>query len=119
MSSLRYLYAPPDFKVPGWYETTLLTRSISFPPPVVPTMILPPLALVYLQKRRLVPQTGVWSRAADLGLIGASLFVFLPPAIATFPQTATIPASKVELAYQNIKDDTGNIVQTFEYNKGL
>lgn len=82
-------------------------------------MILPPLALVYLQKRRIVPQTGIWSRAADLTLIGASLFVFLPPAIAFFPQTATIEASKVEPTFQNVKDDNGQIVQTFEYNKGL
>lgn len=82
-------------------------------------MILPPLALVYLQKRRIVPQTGIWSRAADLTLIGASLFIFLPPAIAVFPQTATIDASKVEPAYQNIKDNNGQIVQTLEFNKGL
>ncbi|UZJ51788.1 hypothetical protein CBS101457_001108 [Exobasidium rhododendri] len=85
----------------------------------IPTMILPPLALLYLQKRRIVPQRGPWSRAADLGLIGVSLFAFLPPAIAFFPQTATIPASKVEAAYQSVKDDSGKAVETFEFNKGL
>jgi hypothetical protein len=82
-------------------------------------MILPPLALVYLQKKRIVPSKGPWSRAADLTLIGASLFVFLPPAIAVFPQTAAISASKVESKYHNVKDDNGKPVTTFEYNKGL
>jgi hypothetical protein len=94
----------------------MLTLSFLIP---VPTMILPPLALVYLQKKRVVPHTGLWSRAADLSLIGASLFVFLPPAIAYFPQTASIAASSVEPAFQEVKDDSGHLVETFEYNKGL
>ena len=100
----------------SWSRLACVLTSPSSP---VPTMILPPLALVYLQRRRIVPQAGPWSRAADLGLIGASLFVFLPPAIAFFPQTATVQASSVESAFRDIKDDSGKPVETFEFNKGL
>lgn len=114
----------------------------------VPTLILPPLVLTYLQRKRVVPvrasasfphscissfltllqpsplartskQTGLWARAADLSLIGASLLVFLPPAIATFPQTATIDVRKLEDRFQNLKDAKGQPLTTVEFNKGL
>ncbi|EPQ29819.1 uncharacterized protein PFL1_02492 [Pseudozyma flocculosa PF-1] len=85
----------------------------------IPTLILPPLAMAYLQRKRIVPSGGLWARATDLTLIGTSLLVFLPPAIATFPQVATISPSKLEPRFHNIKDDDGKPVDTLEFNKGL
>ena len=85
----------------------------------VPTLILPPLALSYLQRKKVVPSSGLWARAADLTLIGTSLLVFLPPAIATFPQVATVSPSKLESRFHDIKDEHGNRVDKLEFNKGL
>lgn len=82
-------------------------------------MILPPLALSFLQRRRVVPSAGLWAKVADLTLIGSSLFVFLPPAIATFPQTASIKAERLEKEFQNVTDERGEAVKVFEFNKGL
>lgn len=82
-------------------------------------MILPPLALAYLQKRRILPKSGLATQAADLALIGTSLFVCLPPAIAYFPQTAVIDAKSLEKQFSDIRDEKGAPVTQFEYNKGL
>lgn len=59
------------------------------------------------------------ARVADLTLIGTSLLVFLPPAIATFPQVASIAPTKLESRFHNLKDAQGHPITQVEYNKGL
>ncbi|KAN0060021.1 Sideroflexin FSF1 [Thecaphora frezii] len=85
----------------------------------IPTLILPPLALAYLQRKRIVPTAGLWARATDLTLIGTSLLVFLPPAIATFPQVATVSPARLEPRFHHLQNDDSSPVQTLEFNKGL
>ncbi|PWN48372.1 Tricarboxylate/iron carrier [Violaceomyces palustris] len=85
----------------------------------IPTLILPPLALTLLQRKRLVPSGGVLARLTNLGLIGTSLLVFLPPAIATFPQVATIQPEKLESNFHGLVDERGEKVKIVEFNKGL
>lgn len=48
-----------------------------------------------------------------VGLIGASLLLFLPPAIATFPQRGSIDPKKLEQRFRELSYDH------VEYNKGL
>ncbi|PWN35299.1 Tricarboxylate/iron carrier [Meira miltonrushii] len=85
----------------------------------IPTMIFPPLAIAYLQRKRVLPKAGPLTRLADLTLIGTSLFLCLPPAIAYFPQTSSIDASKLEPQFHQIKDEQGKHVQQLQFNKGL
>lgn len=85
----------------------------------VPTMIFPPLAIAFLQRKRVLPKAGPLTRLADLTLIGTSLFLCLPPAIAYFPQTSTIDASKLEPQFHEIKDEQGKLVERLQFNKGL
>ncbi|PWY98355.1 tricarboxylate carrier [Testicularia cyperi] len=85
----------------------------------IPTLILPPLALKYLQRRKLVPSSGPLARAVDLTLIGTSLLVFLPPAIATFPQVADIDPARLEPRFHQLRDDAGARISSVEFNKGL
>lgn len=101
-------------------KLTLAVIFHPFPSPAtVPTMIFPPLAIAYMQRKKLLPKTGRWAQAADLALIGASLFVALPPAIAYFPQTATIDAQSLEPRFHDVRDEQGRPVTQFEFNKGL
>jgi sideroflexin-5 len=85
----------------------------------VPILILPPLFMSYLQRRKLLPMAGLRARAAETGIIAVCLMAFLPPAIATFPQAARIDARKLEPKFHNLKDEDGNVVHTLYYNKGL
>ncbi|KAE8215015.1 hypothetical protein CF327_g1640 [Tilletia walkeri] len=85
----------------------------------IPTLILPPLMLSYLQRKRIVPASGMWAKVADLGLIGTSLLLFLPPALASSPQTATVRPTALEARFHDVKDKAGNPVEELEFNKGL
>ncbi|SNX86082.1 related to Probable mitochondrial transport protein FSF1 [Melanopsichium pennsylvanicum] len=85
----------------------------------IPTLILPPLALKVLQRAKVIPMTGVLTRVVDLSLIGTSLLLFLPPAIATFPQVAKISPDQLESRFHNLKDQHANPIEQVEFNKGL
>lgn len=85
----------------------------------VPTLILPPLALKFLQRAKIIPASGALTRAIDLTLIGTSLLVFLPPAIATFPQVASINPRQLEPRFHELKDQHGDPITQVEFNKGL
>ncbi|KAE8185067.1 hypothetical protein CF336_g7559 [Tilletia laevis] len=85
----------------------------------IPTLILPPLMLSYLQRKRIVPASGMWAKVADLGLIGTSLLVFLPPALASSPQTSTVRPAALESRFHDVKDKEGRAVEVLEFNKGL
>ena len=47
------------------------------------------------------------------GLIGSSLLIFLPPAIATFPQRGSIDPKKLEAKFKGLPHER------VEFNKGL
>ncbi|SPO27583.1 related to Probable mitochondrial transport protein fsf1 [Ustilago trichophora] len=85
----------------------------------IPTLILPPLALKFLQRAKVIPASGALTRAVDLTLIGTSLLVFLPPAIATFPQVARINPNKLEPKFHHLTDQQVNPITEVEFNKGL
>ncbi|BGP25572.1 Sideroflexin FSF1 [Rhodotorula toruloides] len=81
----------------------------------IPTLILPPILMTLLEKR------GVFNRAngrrlntvTHIGLIGLSLLVFLPPAIAAFPSRASISPKKLEERFHEVP------FEQVEFNKGL
>lgn len=85
----------------------------------IPTLILPPLALRALQRAKFIPTSGSLTRVVDLAMIGTSLLVFLPPAIATFPQVATVNPKSLESKFHHLTDPAGNPIDRVEFNKGL
>ncbi|WVQ98244.1 hypothetical protein IAU59_005367 [Kwoniella sp. CBS 9459] len=80
----------------------------------VPTLILPPMIMTLLTKRGVFtgPRGKVASSITQLTLIGLSLGLFLPPAIAYFPQRATTSPVKLE---NRFKEHEGPLY----FNKGL
>lgn len=81
----------------------------------IPTLILPPVVITILERRGAFKGSNgkKLSTITNLGLIGASLLVFLPPAIATFPQRGTIDKRKLEERFRELE------YQKVEFNKGL
>ncbi|MBW0527141.1 hypothetical protein O181_066856 [Austropuccinia psidii MF-1] len=88
----------------------------------IPTLILPPLVITALQRRGIFagPRGKSLEIITNLGLIGGSLFAFLPLAIATFPQRGSILPSKLEPNFGDLIDPhTGKPFRLLEFNKGL
>ncbi|KAG0150294.1 hypothetical protein CROQUDRAFT_652473 [Cronartium quercuum f. sp. fusiforme G11] len=88
----------------------------------IPTLIIPPLVIAALQKRGTFsgPRGKALEMITNLGLVGGSLFVFLPPAIATFPQRASLPTSSLEQQFQGLIDPSTGLPYTrVQFSKGL
>ncbi|GAA5994023.1 hypothetical protein JCM11641_000048 [Rhodosporidiobolus odoratus] len=81
----------------------------------IPTLILPPLLITLLERRGAFnrPNGARLSTITNLGLIGLSLLVFLPPAIAAFPSRAEIDPKKLEGRFHEVG------YEKVEFNKGL
>ncbi|KAK4704137.1 sideroflexin-5, partial [Phenoliferia sp. Uapishka_3] len=81
----------------------------------IPTLILPPLIITMLERRGAFkgPNGARLNTVTHLGLIGASLLVFLPPAIAYFPQRGSIDPKKLEERFHSLPYDK------VEFSKGL
>ncbi|GAA5848814.1 hypothetical protein JCM8547_006352 [Rhodosporidiobolus lusitaniae] len=81
----------------------------------IPTLILPPLIITLLERRGAFsgPNGKRLSTVTNLGLIGLSLLVFLPPAIAYFPSRASIDPKKLEKRFHEVP------YEQVEFNKGL
>ncbi|WWD21665.1 hypothetical protein CI109_106151 [Kwoniella shandongensis] len=81
----------------------------------VPTLIIPPMVMTYLTSRNVFsgPRGKLGATVTQLTLIGLSLGLFLPPAIAYFPQRAKTTPAKLESRFQEFGD--GPVY----FNKGL
>lgn len=86
----------------------------------IPTLIFVPLIQAALTKRgAFAGKRGpLLERIVSLGLAGTSMIVFLPPAIAVFPQKATLGADTV-FGEDAPTDEKGRRVTRVEFNRGL
>lgn len=80
----------------------------------IPTLIIPPMVMTYLQHRGAFvgPRGHTLSNLTQLTLIGLSLGLFLPPAIAYFPQRASVSTDKLEPQFHKYHEKV-------YFNKGL
>ncbi|WVW78238.1 hypothetical protein I302_100191 [Kwoniella bestiolae CBS 10118] len=80
----------------------------------VPTLIIPPMVMTLLTRRGVFsgPRGNLASNLTQLTLIGLSLGLFLPPAIAYFPQKAETSPAKLESRFKEYKGPV-------YFNKGL
>lgn len=87
----------------------------------IPTLIFVPLIQAALTKRgAFAGKRGpLLERIVSLGLAGTSMIVFLPPAIAVFPQKATLSADTVFGKDHQVADEKGRRVTRVEFNRGL
>lgn len=87
----------------------------------IPTLIFVPLIQAALTKKGVFKgkRGPVLERIVSLGLAGTSMIIFLPPAIAVFPQKAALDTETVFGRDQDIRDDKGRKVTRVEFNRGL
>lgn len=80
----------------------------------IPTLIIPPMVMTWLQARGTFvgPRGHLLANVTQLTLIGLSLGLFLPPAIAYFPQRASVSTDKLEDKFHGYKEKV-------YFNKGL
>eukprot|EP00667_Euglena_gracilis_P010742 EG_transcript_10940 len=81
-----------------------------------PIMVLPPVLMSFIGPRL---HSSRARNLAQLGVIGACLVGFMPPSLAVFPQRDRIPAKYLEEQFHNLRDQNGQPITEFYYNKGL
>lgn len=85
-----------------------------------PVMVIPPLILARLQKTRLLrgkPKSV--EILTNIGLIFGTSLAVLPFALAVFPQRRTLPVSKLEPEFQQLKNEKGELVESLLFNRGI
>lgn len=84
----------------------------------LPTFLAPPIALTLLDPI-LRKNRHHWTLPLSATFVLLGFGLGLPATIAIFPQTGTVEASDLEEKFQHLKDEQGNPVTVFRYNKGL
>lgn len=104
-------------KTAAWYAVgeTAASRVIN----ATPIMVIPPLILVKLQKTFLKGKPKRVELLTNVGLILGTSLLALPFALAVFPQRRTLPVSKLEDKFHDLKDKDGNKIESLEFNRGI
>ncbi|CDZ98604.1 mitochondrion protein [Phaffia rhodozyma] len=89
----------------------------------IPTLIFPPLIMTALAARGAFqgPRKVLWENLSQLSILGASLYFFLPPSIAVFPQRASVSLGKLEKdKFERFaRAENGGLDEKVFFNKGL
>ncbi|CAI4833947.1 AMM_1a_G0051710.mRNA.1.CDS.1 [Saccharomyces cerevisiae] len=94
---------------------TALSRVIN----ATPTMVIPPLILVRLQRGVLKGKSLGVQTLANLGLISVTMFSALPFALGIFPQRQAIHLNKLEPELHGKKDKDGKPIEKVYFNRGI
>ncbi|ODV92817.1 hypothetical protein CANCADRAFT_1411 [Tortispora caseinolytica NRRL Y-17796] len=94
---------------------TALSRVINS----TPVMVIPPLILVRLQRTLLKGKGPLAVTCANLGLILTTSLVALPFALGVFPQIKTMPTSKLEPEFKDLKRADGSPITRVVFNRGI
>lgn len=94
---------------------TALSRVIN----ATPTMVIPPLILVRLQRGFLKNKSMGFQTLVNLGLIATTMFSALPFALAIFPQKQAIQLKSLEDDLHGKKDKNGKEIETVYFNRGI
>lgn len=94
---------------------TALSRVIN----ATPTMVIPPLILVRLQRNFLKNKSFAVQTLTNLGLIAGTMFVALPFALALFPQRQAVHVKSLEPELQKKVDKNGKPVDLVYFNRGI
>ena len=84
-----------------------------------PVLFFPALCNMGLTKLGLMPRNSFACKLIELGLCMASLSVALPLACSIFEQRAMLTVEQLEPEFKDTKDDSGEAVTNFYFNKGL
>lgn len=85
-----------------------------------PVMAIPPLILARLQRSRFLKgKSKAVEIITNIGLIFTTSLVALPFALAVFPQRETLPVTKLEPEFHNLKDSEGKPLTHLEFNRGI
>ena len=94
---------------------TALSRVIN----ATPTMVIPPLILVRLQRGVLKGKSLGVQTLANLALISVTMFSALPFALGIFPQRQAIHLNKLEPELHDKKDKDGKPIEKVYFNRGI
>lgn len=85
----------------------------------IPLTMLTPVLWKLIEILNLAPKGRNGIIAADMLILVCTLTVSMPLALSLFKQELTIDKDKVEPQFRNLKDENGNPITQFTFNKGL
>jgi len=85
----------------------------------LPCLTFPPIIMTVLERTQWLQKNPRLKSPINLVLITSMLFSGLPVAVAIFPQMSSIPVSRLEPKFHNLKDQQGNPITTLYFNRGL
>ena len=94
-------------------ETAISRYALCIP------LFLPSFFLYAFERMRIMPKHIVPATAVQMSLFFMELYFAVPIGIALYPQFGKIHADKVEPHIREWKDEQGNHLQEFMFNKGL
>lgn len=99
-------------------EVAVLQTSISRIALVL-TIFMPPVALVALERARLMPTNKPLKFTVEFSLLALELYFAVPLGLCLYSRVGTIAAKDLEPEFHGIKDTKGDLINEFTFNKGL
>lgn len=86
----------------------------------IPVLIMPPVVMMYLKRTAAFKRNPRLELPAVTAVCTFAVILGVYPAQAVFPQKASLPAKSLEPEFHNRRSPTtGELVQTYWFNKGL
>ena len=79
----------------------------------------PAMIVAAMKSANRMPANRLVSVSLEVALCAMALTVSLPIAMAAFPQKVSLPAEKLEPRFHGLKNDKGETIDRFFFNKGL
>ena len=99
-------------------NTAVLQTSISRIALVL-TIFVPPIFLIAMERARIMPKNRVGKFSIELSVLCLELYFAVPLGLAFYPRQGTVAAKDIEPEFSEVKDDQGNLITEFVFNKGL
>lgn len=82
-------------------------------------MFMPMITYMGLERVGLMPRGKIIKSVLDLTVVGFALYFSLPVALASFPQEGSLDVSAAEPEFRELKTESGELIKTLYFNKGL
>lgn len=85
----------------------------------IPALVIPPVSMALLKRNARFAATKALHTPFELAIIGVSLAIGVPLAIALFSSTVEVPVEKLEDKFHALRDESGKPIKTVFFHKGL
>jgi hypothetical protein len=82
-------------------------------------IFVPPVCLYGIERAGMMPRNAALRTTLELSLIAGELYIAAPLGVAIYPQLGKVNAEELEQEFKNIRNEHGDIIRVFQFNKGI